>query len=101
MRNLRKNARFLQSNAQETWLPRRPFVYSRYNIKKVMKNVNTLYQLQKDLLKQVVDGDITTKQFNACMDSELISTHKETGISKEMIVYRLLQMDPKSKHYKR
>ena len=65
-----------------------------------MKNVNTLYQKKVDLLKDRVAGKITTKKFNDLMDQELIDTHKATGISKEMLVYRMLQMDPKSVHYK-
>ena len=64
-----------------------------------MKNVNTLYQKKVDLLKDRVAGKITTKKFNDLLDQELIDTHKATGISKEMLVYRMLQMDPKSKHY--
>jgi len=65
-----------------------------------MKNVNTLYQKKVDLLQDRVDGKITTKKFNDLMDQELIDTHESTGISKEMLVYRMLQMDPKSVHYK-
>lgn len=65
-----------------------------------MKNVNTLYQKKVDLLKDRVAGKITTKKFNDLMDQELIDTHKATGISKEMLVYRMLQLDPKSNHYK-
>jgi len=65
-----------------------------------MKNVNTLYQKKVDLLKDRVAGKITTKKFNSLMDQELIDTHESTGISKEMLVYRMLQMDPKSVHYK-
>ena len=65
-----------------------------------MKNVNTLYQKKVDLLKDRVAGKITTKKFNDLMDQELIDTHEATGISKEMLVYRMLQMDPKSVHYK-
>ena len=64
-----------------------------------MRNVNTLYQKKVDLLKDRVAGKITTKKFNDLMDQELIDTHKATGISKEMLVYRMLQMDPKSTHY--
>jgi Zn-dependent peptidase ImmA (M78 family) len=64
-----------------------------------MRNVNTLYQKKVDLLKDRVAGKITTKKFNTLMDKELIETHKSTGISKEMLVYRMLQMDPKSNHY--
>jgi len=65
-----------------------------------MKNVNTLYQKKVDLLQDRVAGKITTKKFNDLMDQELIDTHEATGISKEMLVYRMLQMDPKSVHYK-
>ena len=65
-----------------------------------MKNVNTLFQRKVNLLKDRVAGKITTKKFNDLMDQELIDTHESTGISKEMLVYRMLQMDPKSVHYK-
>lgn len=64
-----------------------------------MRNVNTLFQKKVDLLKDRVAGKITTKKFNDLLDQELINTHKATGISKEMLVYRMLQMDPKSNHY--
>ena len=66
-----------------------------------MINVNTLYQKKIDLMKDRVAGKITTKRFNNLMDQELINTHKATGISKEMLVYRMLQMDPKSNHYRK
>ena len=66
-----------------------------------MINVNTLYQKKIDLMKDRVAGKITTKRFNSLMDQELIDTHKATGISKEMLVYRMLQMDPKSNHYRK
>jgi len=66
-----------------------------------MINVNTLYQKKVDLMKDRVAGKITTKRFNNLMDQELINTHKATGISKEMLVYRMLQMDPKSNHYRK
>jgi len=66
-----------------------------------MINVNTLYQKKVDLMKDRVAGKITTKRFNSLMDQELINTHKATGISKEMLVYRMLQMDPKSNHYRK
>ena len=66
-----------------------------------MKNVNTLFQRKANLLKDRVAGKITTKKFNDLMDQELIDTHKSTGISKEMLVYRMLQMDPKSNHYRK
>jgi hypothetical protein len=64
-----------------------------------MRNVNTLYQKKVDLLKDRVAGKITTKKFNDLLDQELIATHESTGISKEMLVNRMLQMDPKSNHY--
>jgi hypothetical protein len=66
-----------------------------------MINVNTLYQKKIDLMKDRVAGKITTKRFNNLMDQELSDTHKATGISKEMLVYRMLQMDPKSNHYRK
>ena len=66
-----------------------------------MINVNTLYQKKIDLMKDRVAGKITTKKFNDLLDQELINTHKATGISKEMLVYRMLQMDPKSNHYRK
>ena len=65
-----------------------------------MRNVNTLYQKKVDLLKDRVASKITTKKFNDLLDQEFIATHESTGISKEMLVYRMLQMDPKSNHYK-